>query len=102
ISSRHSNPTLSLHDALPISRRANRRSTTAKTSMCRLTFAAACPSINLSLLQPRIRRRRLVVVIPSCGFLEADFLSASEEIDRLRSEEHTSELQSLRHLVCRL
>src|SRR5690554_1787093 len=27
---------------------------------------------------------------------------ASEEIDRLRSEEHTSELQSRPHLVCRL
>src|SRR5262245_65089423 len=25
-----------------------------------------------------------------------------EEIDKVRSEEHTSELQSLRHLVCRL
>src|SRR5262245_62220071 len=26
----------------------------------------------------------------------------SPELDHLRSEEHTSELQSLRHLVCRL
>src|SRR5262245_64142026 len=34
----------------------------------------------------------------------ADYLPAGFEIDnpRLRSEEHTSELQSLRHLVCRL
>src|SRR5438045_7847437 len=27
---------------------------------------------------------------------------SNAEIDHLRSEEHTSELQSLRHLVCRL
>src|SRR5258705_8148309 len=30
------------------------------------------------------------------------FNRAAEEMFRFRSEEHTSELQSLRHLVCRL
>src|SRR5205814_5147013 len=31
-----------------------------------------------------------------------DFERAIAEFERARSEEHTSELQSLRHLVCRL
>src|SRR5438045_8863983 len=53
--------TLSLHDALPISRR-----------------RAACDEFR------RISSRR------------------SENLCKRRSEEHTSELQSLRHLVCRL
>src|ERR1035441_8456361 len=30
------------------------------------------------------------------------YLKSLEELDKIRSEEHTSELQSLRHLVCRL
>src|SRR5437899_6440057 len=40
----------------------------------------------------------LVSVLRGLFRFEADFL----EHLRLRSEEHTSELQSLRHLVCRL
>src|SRR3712207_8300470 len=43
-----------------------------------------------------------VVVVNTCGFLEA---SAQESVDTLlqvRSEEHTSELQSRQYLVCRL
>src|ERR1035441_2387003 len=54
-----------------------------------------------------------IVVIPGTGGLAPDLLAYGFGIDqrldfgeeagnRLRSEEHTSELQSLRHLVCRL
>src|SRR5262249_56671485 len=35
-------------------------------------------------------------------YLEADALSQRQEMNRIRSEEHTSELQSLTNLVCRL
>src|SRR5262245_63929927 len=45
---------------------------------------ADCPSISLACPQRRRRRRR------------------SSRTGSFRSEEHTSELQSLRHLVCRL
>src|SRR5687767_15204069 len=74
--------TLSLHDALPISRRRprgggpSRRSSTA----------------------PRRRRRadrRLGGRLGSCAAWEGASVSR-------RSEEHTSELQSLAYLVCRL
>src|SRR5262245_65327636 len=36
------------------------------------------------------------------GLQESDLATLRRENPRLRSEEHTSELQSLRHLVCRL
>src|SRR5262245_66393053 len=66
--------TLSLHDALPIWRRAARRSP--------VPAEAGGRGIGLG---PRRAARR----------------GAARASD-LRSEEHTSELQSLRHLVCRL
>src|SRR5258705_9709696 len=64
--------TLSLHDALPISPRA-----TCSMSSRRDVGAGAGPRSIPSLVSSRSNRS-------------------------LRSEEHTSELQSLRHLVCRL
>src|SRR5205814_6161559 len=36
------------------------------------------------------------------GELRAPALGAAQSEERIRSEEHTSELQSIRHLVCRL
>src|SRR5205814_7466165 len=65
--------TLSLHDALPISR-------------ARARFS---PSSN-----PRSRS--------ACTSAKATSLCPSRRTGAGRSEEHTSELQSLRHLVCRL
>src|ERR1035441_3969551 len=35
-------------------------------------------------------------------WLEGDSIPAPESHKKIRNEEHTSELQSLRHLVCRL
>src|SRR5262245_62534471 len=40
----------------------------------------------------------VAMLAPSCALMYA----ASRGWEQLRSEEHTSELQSLRHLVCRL
>src|SRR5436853_7936677 len=47
-----------------------------------------------------------LLMIPLVGFLPPDDPRVQGTVEaieqRLRSEEHTSELQSLRHLVCRL
>src|SRR5258705_6993845 len=43
----------------------------------------------------------VLAVIAAAGVLR-DLLAQFDELVKLRSEEHTSELQSLRHLVCRL
>src|SRR5688572_32350928 len=64
--------TLSLHDALPISQRLAQRID---------VNAGACARRELALHQMR---------------------NAAGEFDHLRSEEHTSELQSQSNLVCRL
>src|SRR5258708_22013281 len=69
--------TLSLHDALPISRRATR--------------SAARPARWRS----EVRRRAGAANPPSRRARSASWLV-------VRSEEHTSELQSPDHLVCRL
>src|SRR5262249_62256036 len=68
--------TLSLHDALPISRAVT-------------TPASSCPGID----GVRSRSRRSVQV---------EGHVSSPEVNPDRSEEHTSELQSLTNLVCRL
>src|SRR5438045_7991520 len=43
-------------------------------------------------------------VVAGCQLVQvgADHTGLVEQVAHLRSEEHTSELQSLRHLVCRL
>src|SRR5438045_6298896 len=69
---------LSLHDALPISRRGRER---------------------------RSARRSETPPGSACGELQlhqAELSTGLGDIVVERSEEHTSELQSLRHLVCRL
>src|SRR5687768_18243172 len=74
--------TLSLHDALPI----------LMTPVPRLTpvGVAALPA-----------RRASVLVEPSLGEARR-FMPTSKFCASMRSEEHTSELQSRLHLVCRL
>src|SRR5258705_5769733 len=72
--------TLSLHDALPIWRQAHRR---PRRPVTRSHRSCPCPSA----AQRMVGRQSE---------------SHSEAVPPRRSEEHTSELQSLRHLVCRL
>src|SRR5690349_22964364 len=50
---------------------------------------------------PRIRRQTNQNSA-SAGRTQADSETASADVDGVRSEEHTSELQSRRDLVCRL
>src|SRR3712207_8716212 len=68
--------TLSLHDALPIFRPQSRG--------------------ELVRGRPRLRARKLVLAADAQGNDRA------QAAQRLRSEEHTSELQSRQYLVCRL
>src|SRR5262245_64067130 len=79
---------LSLHDALPISADEFRQAG--------VDYSATVPRVRTA-----VERRpdgRYFIVLTTAQPVEERFL------DRLsgRSEEHTSELQSLRHLVCRL
>src|SRR5947199_4555594 len=67
--------TLSLHDALPILNNAQEALALLKEKR---------PNVRLTARQ------------------QAALGKLAQEIQRERSEEHTSELQSLRHLVCRL
>src|SRR5262245_65390879 len=80
---------LSLHDALPISatpRRRPPRGSPTRRGSCTATPPTRCCSSSCA--RPRTARstRRKAAGVRRAG----------------RSEEHTSELQSLRHLVCRL
>src|SRR3712207_8328017 len=71
--------TLSLHDALPIYERA----------------------VAFYLGMPNMQQIRFEYRAPTTGTLSAaDVLE--DDVDRVRSEEHTSELQSRQYLVCRL
>src|SRR5262245_30112439 len=94
-------PSLSLHDALPIS-----APFSSKKSLLRLSW----PGIGLTITIAAPRASVSDVVNPP-GLLttrSATAISSSiwsvkpSTLTRCRSEEHTSELQSLRHLVCRL
>src|SRR5262245_65291511 len=84
--------TLSLHDALPIYFAAG----DPGISGSHLAAAAADAGMHGGGLgDRRSYRREHRGLCPQRGGIAAD-------IGRDRSEEHTSELQSLRHLVCRL
>src|SRR5436853_1588368 len=84
--------TLSLHDALPILReKTGRRDQPARAARRALSSQPRVPPANRRSAQcvPRRSRGKCVRLAITAG-------------TRGRSEEHTSELQSLRHLVCRL
>src|SRR5439155_23348482 len=90
--------TLSLHDALPISRRAERRRS--------LLLPRSSRSYNhsLQLRNPFVRIFALsdVDAYQWIGELNEIARRHARVDDFHRSEEHTSELQSRGHLVCRL
>src|SRR5690554_7335375 len=80
------NYTLSLHDALPISVKA-KSMRTARHLLSYMPLARSFPAHNFA------GKRK-----PDSAVASAALLFTA----RLRSEEHTSELQSRPHLVCRL
>src|SRR2546429_6022831 len=77
--------TLSLHDALPISE-----------------SALVIFDIGFFLLLDRIKRQHQLVIGIAHFVLHDGFPVRRECVKTSRSEEHTSELQSRLHLVCRL
>src|SRR5205823_14157441 len=90
--------TLSLHDALPISRARVRpphlRSAPGSgSSGAHDSYPAARSSRGCAVSEQKVE---FGIYVPQLGF---DYAQIRE---RARSEEHTSELQSLAYLVCRL
>src|SRR5205814_9794726 len=86
---------LSLHDALPISGRSE--------PVGRTPWSAAGPLAGFLRLVQKGRRGRRPRTRRSAPLFGASLIEGIfEGASCLRSEEHTSELQSLRHLVCRL
>src|SRR5262245_64453228 len=81
--------TLSLHDALPI---LARHSAGARAGPCVTAMPSASTTSELASRSNASSARGL----PRLPLAPANHMKA------VRSEEHTSELQSLRHLVCRL
>src|SRR5205814_8781256 len=79
---------LSLHDALPIS-----KFTPTFDSPLPATRARAVSRLAQKVFEPRNSRARRTAN-PAAHWAAC--------VSETRSEEHTSELQSLRHLVCRL
>src|SRR3712207_9016853 len=84
--------TLSLHDALPIARRHDLAETTRRAEQ------------PLRLVVEMERRRVEVPVVSGRLRIAGEDLQQPLEVLRpfMRSEEHTSELQSRQYLVCRL
>src|SRR5205823_12227944 len=84
--------TLSLHDALPIFR-------SGFQTEARLCFFRAQTVSMLHGYEKRLRCQRL---LPPARATRPPQLSSAFALGASRSEEHTSELQSLAYLVCRL
>src|SRR5437899_7896700 len=83
--------TPSLHDALPISARLTKALVYDQQSAANL-FARQSSNEDVG--------EFLMAITPRPGHSLTDLEAAADAV--IRSEEHTSELQSLRHLVCRL
>src|SRR5205814_9991804 len=94
--------TLSLHDALPISKKFQRRKRSMKvkpkpSSSAKKTFTQEeRAAIQERAREVKAEERRAA---DKAGG-ESELLAKIAEMQESRSEEHTSELQSLRHLVC--
>src|SRR5205814_10241656 len=88
--------TLSLHDALPIFAVLAETQLVGRADHALRLDAADLRALDLTAGQ--------LCADPGDRHASADrdVLGAADDRELLRSEEHTSELQSLRHLVCRL
>src|SRR5207244_11812728 len=93
--------TLSLHDALPISQPSPQRIGVLRRA--RFNVHGRRP-VELMLDCPELIVRRAIcdVVHPAVFEQRSGGLESAGRSRMLRSEEHTSELQSPDHLVCRL
>src|SRR5205814_8931485 len=87
--------TLSLHDALPISGQQLSQLSVNGRGIYQLAALTPGGSSQINALAPN-------VPVGGDAGVEFNGMRQNHNIYLLRSEEHTSELQSLRHLVCRL
>src|SRR5207253_11505218 len=88
---------LSLHDALPISRRSAPTKLSAR-AVGLMNSSNTAPS----LLKPVVFRLAILLAMMSSSRPSATWPDSPTRSAFCRSEEHTSELQSRGHLVCRL
>src|SRR5207253_10616588 len=72
------------------------------TTLFRSTTLTVWVAPTLILRSPEYRSSRLLVAVPSSATRVSPCISPEDLYSGLRSEEHTSELQSRGHLVCRL
>src|SRR5262245_65219039 len=89
--------TLSLHDALPISSQMMAPSGKSAPKVVPMASAVMAPPLGTAgglSTRPFVARRAGTPIVSESA--------ARAPTKSSRSEEHTSELQSLRHLVCRL
>src|SRR5205823_13331249 len=90
--------TLSLHDALPISI----HPFAFLLSPSSFLSAAPAPLLIVVVILVVVLIFILVLVVAAFGVLVVQTLLVGRHLGGERSEEHTSELQSLAYLVCRL
>src|SRR5205814_9414767 len=96
----HYPPTPSLHDALPISGR-QADPNVRPVVMLERFWNAKIAECEACLSSERAASSTLWIAAPFAASADQR-LCPQQPMRALRSEEHTSELQSLRHLVCRL
>src|SRR5207253_3387235 len=95
----HALYTLSLHDALPIYEVSHRMSALPPENRVNLL------NVTPSKVETRLRgffERAALPVYRAKQVLRRLWLNPAADFEAMRSEEHTSELQSRGHLVCRL
>src|SRR5205814_10037531 len=93
--------TLSLHDALPIYGNSTDSNPSARVKT--KEYPRRVETVADRVRSPSLLKTTLLATRGQ-GWLALRFVQYSHLLDerQRRSEEHTSELQSLRHLVCRL
>src|SRR5687767_15689900 len=74
------------------------------TTLFRSLYAAGRPgeASRAAVLGGAVTVAGLVLLVPRWGIIGAAAVTTAANAGQLRSEEHTSELQSLAYLVCRL
>src|SRR5205814_10308703 len=98
----HALSTLSLHDALPISTVSGMTLLSRITGLVRESLKAAAfgAGLQMDAFEAAFRLPNILRRLFAEGAFSQAFVPIFAEYRRQRSEEHTSELQSLRHLVC--
>src|SRR5205814_7852750 len=94
--------TLSLHDALPICHRDQSRARRHRDWCAHMDWREQIRGRLVDVRRDSRRYTALRIARRAVEPLDGTVWRRWRDAGRQRSEEHTSELQSLRHLVCRL